>query len=134
MSQDIRVRWVVTSRELDPEEIAVRLGLPAEFAWRIGELRPHTIIRETNHGWTVGSGLNRSAALECHVEALLRILEPRAVHLKDMADQVAVMLSCVIYAESPPALNFEPDVIRRLAGLGASLDIDLYIIPDDSSL
>jgi hypothetical protein len=34
----------------------------------------------------------------------------------------------VIYSQREPALNFDPRVVSRIAELGASLDIDLYVL------
>ncbi len=83
-------------------------------------------MKETAHGWELGSGLSTSAGLEEHIKALLNRLEGRAEPVGLLSATADVELSCVVYADSAPALNFEKSVIDRLARLGASLDIDLY--------
>jgi hypothetical protein len=49
-----------------------------------------------------------------------------------MSATCIVEISCVIYANAAPALNFDKSVVDKLARLGASLDIDLYILEKDS--
>jgi hypothetical protein len=73
-----------------------------------------------------------AADLGDHINVLLALLESRAEAIKAMSATCIVEISCVIYANAAPALNFDKSVVDKLARLGASLDIDLYILEKDS--
>jgi len=50
-----------------------------------------------------------------------------ADRIRALSENETVELSCVVYASTPPSLNFDKSVIQQVYQLGASLDIDLYI-------
>ena len=131
--QETIVRLKVLSPDRTPDQITAAVGLECDSCWRIGDERAHTIIKEKDNGWVLGSGLPGTATLEEHVEALLSVIDARADSLKSMTPTSEVVISCVIHADTPPALYFDGSVINRLARLGANLDIDLYMNESDPS-
>jgi hypothetical protein len=131
--QETIVRLKVLSLERTPDQITATIGLPYDSCWRIGDIRSHTIIKEEDNGWVLSSGLPRSAGLEEHVDMLLSLLDSRADLVRSLSTTSSIEFSCVIYADTPPAINFDESVITKLASLGASLDIDLYIVACDIS-
>lgn len=46
---------------------------------------------------------------------------------QSLSAMATLELSCVVYAESVPALYFDKTVIQKLGSMGVALDIDLYI-------
>lgn len=126
MSTETIVRLKITSAVHDPDFISSKLGMACDRGWKIGDLRPHTSIRETSNGWMLGSGLDRSAGLEAHLSALLHRLQPIAERMRSELVADVKEISCVIYSASPPALNFDSATISLIGHLGAGLDIDLY--------
>ena len=134
MRQEAIVRLKIVSAVHTPEEIGSALGLSCDRCWHIGDARPHTIIREKENGWLLGSGRPKSAPLEEHIDALLSVLEGCADAVAWLSAKSEVVISCVIYADSPPPLYFDGAVISRLSRLGSGLDIDLYIDGADSPL
>jgi hypothetical protein len=64
---------------------------------------------------------------EAHIKELLGRLLVHADRIRVLSENETVELSCVVYASTPPSLNFEKSVIQQVCQLGASLDIDLYI-------
>ena len=130
--QETVVRLFVLSTDQGPDEITATIGLSCDRCWRIGDERPHTIIREDKNGWVLSSGLPKTAKLEDHIDALLSMLDSRSRAVKSLTSTSEVILSCAVYANTPPALYFDASVINRLAHLGASLDIDMYIIESDA--
>jgi hypothetical protein len=127
MSSKTIVRLKITSATHDPEYISEALGVSCERGWRIGENRPNTIIKEKMNGWILNSGLEGAQPLDDQIKSLLKRVEPLRSRMKERLGGDLIELSCVIYADSPPALNFESEVIGSIAALGASLDIDLYV-------
>jgi hypothetical protein len=58
-------------------------------------------------------------------------LFPVAEGIRAFSKDDRVEFSCVCYSSSIPALYFEKEWIAAIASMGASLDIDLYIDPED---
>lgn len=131
--QETIVRLKVLSPDRTPDQITATFGLSCDSCWRIGDERAHTTIKEKTNGWVLGSGLSKTASLEEHIDALLAVLDARADSVRSIAATSEVVLSCVVYADTPPALYFDQRVIQRLARLGANLDVDLYINEADAS-
>ena len=127
MAEEVIVRLKITSDIHTPEFISEVLGIPYDRCWRIGDLRLKTTIRERVNGWILNSGLEKTVVLEEQIRALLDRLEPVKKKIRSALAEDAVELSCAIYAEFAPALNFESQVITDISSLGASLDIDLYL-------
>lgn len=130
MADETTVRLKITSASRTPEQISEATGLTCDRSWRIGEKRGKTTIVERSNGWVLNSTLPKSASLEAHIEELLGRLLARADKIRALSEHDTVELSCVVYAILPPALNFDKSVIQRLAQLGASLDVDLYLTGD----
>lgn len=133
MSDENIVRLRITSLDRTPEEITTLVGLMCDRSWHIGDKRSKTVISEITNGWILNSGLPKSASLETHIQELLERLTPHASKIQTLSHQASVELSIVVYASTPPALNFDKTVIRLLSQLGASLDIDLYVTDNESS-
>ena len=70
----------------------------------------------------------KNAPLEAHIEELLGRLLVHADRIRALSEQETVEFSCVIYASAPPSLNFNKSVIQRVCQLGASLDMDLFLM------
>lgn len=107
--------------------ITKALGLNSDRSWRVGDKRPHTIIEEDNNGWIINSGRPKATCLEEQVQALLDRVDQCKDAIKVLSRDASVEFSCVVYADTTPALNFGAGIIGRLSELGASLDIDLYL-------
>jgi hypothetical protein len=125
------VRLKIISTNRTPEEIDELVGIRSHKSWHIGDRRPTTIIQETNNGWVLNSEVSKSATLEAHIAQILDRVIPYAGRIHFLSEQDIVELSCVIYASASPALNFSNTVIQQISSLGASLDIDLYILPEE---
>jgi hypothetical protein len=122
------VRLKIISDTLTPDKISSQTGLQCDRSWRIGDLRHRTAIRERNSGWILGSGLPKADCIDDHLDAIWSILGPVKDKIRQLSETETVELSVVIYSSSSPELYFESSRINRLAQLGASLDIDLYVI------
>lgn len=128
MAQETLVRLKITSATYTPGAITSATGLQCDKSWHAGDTRKPTTIVEKDNGWILNSGLSEAASLDEHMESLLGMIEPAKEVIRSFSATDSVELSIVIYAPSPPALNFPYSIINRAAELGASIDIDLYII------
>jgi len=128
MTDEIIVRLKVTSASRTPEQISDATGILCDHSWRIGEKRRKTILVEKTNGWVLNSKMPKNAPLEAHIEELLGRLIVRADRIRALSEQETVEFSCVIYASAPPSLNFNKSVIQRVCQLGASLDMDLFLM------
>jgi hypothetical protein len=128
MTDEIIVRLKVTSASRTPEQISDATGILCDHSWRIGEKRGKTSIIEKTNGWILNSKMPKNAPLEAHIEELLGRLIVRADRIRALSEQETVEFSCVIYASAPPSLNFNKSVIQRVCQLGASLDVDLFLM------
>ena len=128
MTDEIIVRSKVTSASRTPEQISDATGILCDHSWRIGEKRGKTILVEKTNGWVLNSKMPKNAPLEAHIEELLGRLLVHADRIRALSEQETVEFSCVIYASAPPSLNFKKSVIQRVCQLGASLDMDLFLM------
>jgi hypothetical protein len=121
------VSFRVMSEAMSPAEITARLGLEPDHAWNKGDIRSGTKISEVENGWELTSRTTGEAQLQHEVARLLDRIAPVANTLKELSGSCTIQISCVVYAETPPPLNFSADLVSRIATTRAALDIDLYI-------
>ena len=121
------VRLKITSLLHDPEYISKSIGISCDRGWKIGEKRLQTVIEEKTNGWILNSGLDKASPLEQQITALMTRIGTAGIKEKLAEEKIEV--SCVVYTESVPSLNFSAETIAQIQRLGASLDIDLYL-PD----
>ena len=120
--------WLeIRSLAMTASEIGLALGVGADRSWSVGDKRGSSIRVYRDNGFVIESGLPLVEELDDHVGSLLRRLVPLAACLKGLADQVTIGFRCALYRERVPALNFPPDLLGLLGGIGASLDVDLYV-------
>jgi hypothetical protein len=122
------VRLKIKSITRSPEEITEMLGIQSDFSWHRGDKRAHTIILEKDNGWVLGSSLPDSDSLEQHINSLLARISACSNKIKLLSEDESLELSCVLYASEMPALNFSREVIHSICSIGASLDVDVYIV------
>jgi hypothetical protein len=128
MDTETFVSLTIISSQYSPEEIDAFVGVHCDKAWRIGDFRAKTTIKEKDNGWVLNSGLEKNDSLEDHVESLLKILAPVSDKIQSLSDGSYVEVSCAIYSSETPPLHFRKNVIHQINKLGASLDIDLYLV------
>lgn len=121
------VRFRVISKTMSPADITARLNVEPDQAWTKGDIRNGTKISEVDNGWELTSSTNGEAQLEQEVAGLLNRIAPVVDALKELSRSCNIQISCVVYAEAPPPLNFSADLVSRIAAARAALDIDLYI-------
>jgi len=126
------VRLKIRSMDHTPEDITALLKLEPSKVWRIGEARvPGLAIMEKQNIWLLDSGLTRAHDLDGHLHALLDRISSCHAELTELSKCNSVEVSAVLYTNERPAIYFDPSMIGTFGAIGASLDIDLYILPID---
>ena len=122
------VRLKVLSKLKNAAELSQLIGFECDTSWIMGEPRVKgATIKHDKNGWILNSGCPDSTPLEEQLIALLNRLQPAATELRQIAQAHEVELSCVLYSDIRPELNFSSEIIQRAAAVGASLDVDLYL-------
>ncbi len=126
---EIKVRLNVTDFSCRPNEIGRILGLRSSKTWRAGEKIESTIRLHKQNGWRLDSGLTKGS-IEQKVKFLISKIQPKLKAFKRLPPHAAIELSCIIYTRSDhrPAISFPREALKTLSEIGASIDIDLYIL------
>src|SRR6266508_874114 len=116
---------------LDPDEVTNRLGMRPSRARAPGILSPVTGRPYPDGAWIVESDQPPWAPLDAHVAAVLSRVAGLWHELKGLAAEHSAGLSCVVHSfgGDTPTIGFDPVDVRRLAELGAWIDVDLYVEP-----
>ena len=132
MDTEIYVRLNINSETVDHEQLSSAIGMDFDTVWKAGDLRARSIILEKTNGGRIESGLPKTEPLEAHIVSLLQRVAPIADNIKSLANDNTVEFSCVIYSDEVPPLCFDRTSIDAIGMLGASLDIDLYVLGESS--
>ncbi len=121
----------ISGDTLQPEDIDRILGLKPTRIHRRGEPRGrHGKSAETHWShslWSLESPLGEGRDLAEHLKWLLDALEPRVSVLKKLAEQYRIDLFCGFSSRSGQGgLVLDAAILRRLAGLGIPITLDLY--------
>jgi hypothetical protein len=125
-SSDVKLRLVLTSTTLSPQEIALRAGITPSQSWKTGEpVHPRATNRHKENGCVVqvvGSALSAVAK---------RLVEQLRSSTLTTLDGIEVELSCVVNVRGAvPELHLEPTIVAFAASIKAALDFDVYVLTD----
>lgn len=110
----------------DPDEVSAMMGTAPDDTWRAGEGIGNARTPQPEAGWRIRSRLPSGADVDEHARWLLDRL-PSGLPADGPAAGLYLQLSYAIDVyDERPALSFSPETIARVAGLGASIDVDLY--------
>ena len=133
MADTYYTEFGIYSRSLTPEQIDEFIGITCDRGYHVGDRRKPTIILEKDNGWLLYSQISRDNLLECHVRSLLERLKPFTEKIRQLANKpdVEVEFGCVVFTSRRPILHFAKEQVEAIQHLGASVDIDLYWLPED---
>jgi len=130
MLEKTLVRLFVTSPMLAAEDITKRIGLAPDVSWKTGDKHPKVKVHHKNNGWCVQSEFDDKTTLESKVGLLLARITPFTRAIFEISAETEVLFSCVVYTDHRPTLFFDKRTMVSITALGASFDIDLYILPE----
>ena len=117
--------------QLDPEHITRLLEISPSQIWKTGEFIQNTNIQRKHNGWCLSSGdYKNDLHLAQIAEPLLQALLPKSEVIKKTCDelQLECELSCIVYiVDETPILNFTHEILKSLAQLNATMDIDVIL-------
>jgi hypothetical protein len=134
MASEISASFTLTGIELDPAEISAKVGITPTASWMKGDLiDPRGVIRYQENGWSIQSTLDKYASLEDHVKSVLEQLQPSWSSLVEVSAQNYAEIDCVIYTRGQaPEMHLDKDILRQISQLNAELDLDLYVLPEET--
>lgn len=112
--------------------VADRSQRKGESSLRFGERGPRIVAKRPCWGY-VGNTSKSEIDSTIHFRRLLASFEAVWGPLLELARTNQVVLTWIVnvYAdEQTPASGLEPDVVRKMAELGAKLDVDMYFFSD----
>jgi hypothetical protein len=121
---------------LDPDNVTRTLGLAPEVSWRAGEPRktpkgtPLQGVRTegywTSDPFSYGWRQSTDAQLEDALEELVSFLEPYREFLRELSREGAVRIWASTHSNRNFAVELPPNMLGRLASLGATFVHDVY--------
>jgi len=129
----------ILSSAHSPEEMAAAVGLPPDSAWAKADLRRpggRSTGRHKFNGITYDSPARAGGdGPHEHLEQLVARLRPHSEQLRALAGEEgvdSVRLWLVQQTTSRnPAFSVSPALLAAIAEMGASLDLDIYVLDDD---
>jgi hypothetical protein len=109
------------------------VGLACDRSWTAGEQRGRTKLVFERNGWALDSRLDKTRyEVEAHLEDLLRRVRPFADKIRTLAEANETVLHCVQYTNRRTSFSLPPHIVSWIGELGASLDVEIYFLPDDA--
>jgi Domain of unknown function (DUF4279) len=136
METQIISSFLLSHFQEEPEEITNLLQITPSQTWKTGDLiHPKSRLLRDHNGWEMKPDLNKEdKELESQLLSLIERLNRSWGKLVELTsnDYYCAEISIVInvYGNDVPAINFSPEVIKKIAEINASIDIDLYVLND----
>jgi hypothetical protein len=128
MKLNCQVSLCIFSSDLSADEIAARIGIPAEKQIQKGSPRGKSpILKHAEHVWILASKADQGAPVDKHVASLKSLVKGHEARISSLQPTCSIECSCVVRSSSEPALHFSGELIHWLSEIGATLDIDLYL-------
>jgi hypothetical protein len=139
MFYKIELDLILDGFDIDPTQISNILSLSPTQVWLKGESIQKTALKRKSNGWVLSSGLEKSAELEDHINALFSKIKPVLLNFNNLPLSTEKELSCAIYVyheksntaeeHRTPPIHLDREQIEILNELGAEFDLDLYVLP-----
>ncbi len=126
----VEVALRLTGQGFSPGDVTAMIQLAPTKTWRAGDSVQGTLLKRKNDAWVFGLPQRETYDLDAVVRELLNAIEPYAEKLAEAATHFSlekeISFGIYINAETPSGW-FAADTLRRLASLGAHLDLDLIL-------
>lgn len=127
-SRRVIVRLKILDFKEDPATVGKLLGLTASTSWSKGDAvvegQPSRLRKQ--NGWVLDSPSPTDSEVEESVSSLLRLLpELGVLERLPEGSRMELAIGVTGYSERP-AIHFSATSLRRMAVLGADVDIDVY--------
>lgn len=126
---DMQVEFTLHDFSCSPDAVTRLLGVTPTKIWSEGDRMPPSKIKRKSNGWSLRSSATPTIAdLEAHVRWLLSHLPHGLDALKqDCGNWYAEISVVVDLRDGAPVLHLPAELLGRLANIGASIDVDMYV-------
>ena len=131
---DERYVWFRLVGEFEPDDITALTGLTPDHAFRKGTRpRPRASVRKVS-GWVVDSRLTPADEFHDHLTDLIALLRPCWDTLRSLGRTHQAFVGAAIYCHwsQGPMIQVSPEHSASLADLGATLEFDIYALPEEA--
>ena len=127
MEPEIRVALTLTGR-FDPVKISSAVELSPTNTWRCGAQIGNTELFYKYDGWQIATETDRTLDLNSKIIELMHIISPKVTKFEEIGKNLNIEVDCAISLDDDqqPEISISREVIRFVAALNASLDIDIY--------
>jgi hypothetical protein len=120
----------------DPDEITRRLGIEPTSHYRAGDSAAGRTVPHRRDGWMIKIGPRETFEIEDLLQELQNQVDVTGAAVKQVCTdlQVQAVVVCAIVqpaSASTPALEFPASFLEWVAGMGASINVDVEWAPDD---
>jgi hypothetical protein len=123
-----------------PEEITAILGIAPSQTWEKGKPRNpknlNTKAFHPNNGWAIRTEneMGEDDNIEEHIKLILEKLKPVFPKIKEICvsnKKIDAIICCVVVTtDANPQVSFEPDVVKQISDMGASIWFDVYALSE----
>ncbi len=111
----------------EPDDITRRVGVAPTKMAREGDPIGDTSKKRPCSLWALHSRLGSTASLEEHVKDVLDRLDANRAAFGELSRDLDGTMQLVGYfREVNPGVHFDPEIVRRTADYGLSIDCDFY--------
>ena len=128
MNPKVRACLYIDDFECTPDSVTSILGIQPTRIWFTGDKIEKSILVKSSNGWMLESPLVKEVDPEIHIKWLIDHLPENLEILRSKTLKWDAQLSLVLeMADETPPFNLTKATIARIAQLGLSLDVDMYI-------
>lgn len=133
MPTQVAVSYSLTGN-FDPGRVTRLLDFEPTRTWRAGDPVGNRGITRKDNGWVVEIQKAETLDVAEPLGKLLEMLKPRLteLYLETAKQGLVAILTCAVYVDAKdgaaPAMHFPRETIAQLHEMGASLDVDLYVL------
>jgi len=131
---EISASLVILAPWPEVEKVLSVVGVVPDYTWRQGDAAGQSLIKQSQDGCRILSTLPTSCSLSEHIEDILRRISPDLKNLLISAERsVKLAASVNIFGYDRPPFQVGVASVKKLAELGASIDVDIYTFPIENA-
>ena len=119
------------SRDIDSSVITSHINLQPTTVWKMGDCIGQSILKRKENAWILSTNKQECIDLEIQLDFLLKTITPniqRIISACEKYNLTAEFFSAAYIEEIMPSLYVSKEIIKKISGLNASLDVDLYFL------
>jgi hypothetical protein len=118
--------------QFDPNNLSGIFGHEPDEYWVVGDKIGSSIRLRDDNAWVLSSGYtenNEISDLLVNLFARIDKFKTKAIDYLSSHKNLNADISIAIYiSDETPVINIQPNILKKLASIGATLDIDIILI------